>query len=240
MMFRGKRLDNGKWITDSETFIHDGDGVWLSDATTDVVKIDPETFGQYVGLDDVSKKMAYSGDIVRFTIIRKTPGYYKDIRETHIGVISYNRYGHSCIMVNGDWEFHIDNVLISLVIGNIYDNPELLNTSRQTKQSNILTKYAIKGGNMKYSDTGQFTPTQKKLAKEIAVRLARLRKTGCWIVAKSDSLNAYMENDIAHSVMTVGGSPDYVHPIPFLDCGKIQDAGADDEDYFEVGFITED
>jgi hypothetical protein len=41
--FKGKRKDNGKWITDSETYIHDGDGIWLSDESLDVVLVDSST-----------------------------------------------------------------------------------------------------------------------------------------------------------------------------------------------------
>lgn len=91
---------------------------------------------------------------------------------------------------------------------------------------------------MEYSDTGQFTPTQKKLAKEIATRLAKLRKTGCYVIAKQDSLNVYLEEDVAHSALSRGATPDFIHPVPYLDCGKINDAGADDEEYFELGCIT--
>ena len=37
---------------------------------------------------------------------------------------------------------------------------------------------------MKYEETGQFTPQQKKWAKEIAVRIKKLRDSGCIVFGK--------------------------------------------------------
>ena len=42
-IFAGKRVDNGKWVYNSETYICDGDGVWLSDEERNVVKVVPGT-----------------------------------------------------------------------------------------------------------------------------------------------------------------------------------------------------
>ena len=42
-LFTGKRVDNGKWVYNSETYICDGDGVWLSDEERNVVKVVPGT-----------------------------------------------------------------------------------------------------------------------------------------------------------------------------------------------------
>lgn len=89
---------------------------------------------------------------------------------------------------------------------------------------------------MKYKETGRFTLQQKKLAKEIATRLKKLSQSGCVVFAKQDTLYAYLNEDYHHSTETGG---DYSYPTPTLDCGDIHDAGADDELYFERGYITE-
>lgn len=87
----------------------------------------------------------------------------------------------------------------------------------------------------KYEETGQFTPEQKKLAKEIAVRIKKLRKSGCIVFGKQWNLYAYLVEDYEHSTECFG---DYDHSTPFLECGEIDDAGADDQLYFEKGYIT--
>jgi hypothetical protein len=86
---------------------------------------------------------------------------------------------------------------------------------------------------MKYEDTGQFTQEQEKLAKEISTRLRKLRQLGCVLIAKQDRLCAYLDEDYINS----DECGDYNFPTPCLDCGRIDDAGADDTMYFENGYI---
>ena len=122
--FRGKRLDNGEWITGSETYIHDGDGVWLSDETTDVVKVDPETVGQFTGLEDKNGKNVYEGDILGSE--GRVIGWVKG------GV---RGYCYDVVYINhpageSDWPLYstvkYDYPEQIEVIGNIHDNPEIL------------------------------------------------------------------------------------------------------------------
>ncbi len=122
--FRGKRLDNGEWITGSETYIHDGDGVWLSDETTDVVKVDPETVGQFTGLEDKNGKNVYEGDILGSE--GRVIGWVKG------GV---RGYCYDVVYINhpageSDWPLYstvkYDYSEQIEVIGNIHDNPEIL------------------------------------------------------------------------------------------------------------------
>ena len=126
VIFRGKRTDNGEWITDSETYIRDGDGIWLSDENLNVVTVIPETVGQYTGLTDKNGKRIFEGDICRF----------KRFNDVHVGEIVFNVTTASFIMwyqsiVGAYGEKATHQMLLSVcddieVIGNIYDNPELL------------------------------------------------------------------------------------------------------------------
>ena len=88
---------------------------------------------------------------------------------------------------------------------------------------------------MKYSETGKFTPEMEKLAKEIKSKIAKLRKLGCVVIGQQYELNAYMAEDYSHSQDNISG-----YSLKSLVCGKINDSGADDELYFEPGYINED
>lgn len=91
---------------------------------------------------------------------------------------------------------------------------------------------------MKYSETGNFTEEQKRLAKNIARNIKKLRQTGCTVYGKQDNLYAYLDKDYRHRDEFLLSTSGY--RIPYLDCGEIDESGADDEEYFEDGYITED
>ena len=83
------------------------------------IEIIPETLGQYTGLKDRNMKEIYEGDIVKvFTN-----------KEWRIGKIIYEHSEFTIDVTNNkDLEYGITSIIGNLteVIGNIYDNPELL------------------------------------------------------------------------------------------------------------------
>lgn len=94
---------------------------------------------------------------------------------------------------------------------------------------------------MKYSKTGQFTANQEKLAKEIAIRIKKLRSSGCVILGKGDTLCVYKINDMEHAQpLHLSTGSDYSHSLKYLEAGRINDSGADDTEYFKPGYITEE
>ena len=83
-------------------------------------EVNPETVGQFTGLDDKNGKEIYEGDIVQ--------GLFADQEEPKIkGQVIYSNGQASYIVIasnNDEWELgYLDNLE---VIGNEYDNPELL------------------------------------------------------------------------------------------------------------------
>ena len=91
---------------------------------------------------------------------------------------------------------------------------------------------------IKYSETGRFTESQKRLCKEIAERLDKLRKSGCSIIAKQRRLNVYKSNELCYSnILNRGYEYNNDYPIPYLEAGHINDAGADDTECFVVDFL---
>lgn len=94
---------------------------------------------------------------------------------------------------------------------------------------------------MKYSEFGQFTEEQKKLVKGIRRKIQKLRGLGVEVIAKQDELYAYLSSDMYYSASQHDSrSMDYSHPVPCLNCGKIDDSGADDTEYIRRGVITEE
>lgn len=133
ILFRGKRVDNSKWVygipVDTEdvikTFIITH-AKWESDDNsidfleTDVYEIASETVGAYTGLTDKNKTKIFEGDIVEA---------YKFGEEKHINIITFK---NGCFWF-GNWTFteFLDKFRMYKVIGNIHDNPELLEVNNE-------------------------------------------------------------------------------------------------------------
>lgn len=145
ILFRGKRLDTGEWVESMSLarcigeqpedvtyyigsrqpalmgFNEQGD-ILLAETHGDCLfyKIDPETIGQFTGLTDKNGKRIFEGDI-----------------------LDVNGYAYACRWDEGNVEFGLYNKYESIgiayigafnseVIGNIHDNPELLDGERRT------------------------------------------------------------------------------------------------------------
>ena len=152
ILFRGKQVDNGKWIegylvqkVDVDAGLSDFyivDRFEYSQSADFVGKlydclyvINPETVGQYTGLTDKNGTKIFEGDIIQ-TVRESFRG-----KITHNFVIKYGAYipVYYCKEIYAEWEtigfyafdgkktFQLSNQSQNfLVIGNIHDNPELL------------------------------------------------------------------------------------------------------------------
>lgn len=137
ILFRGKRKDNGEWVYGDliKNLIYDGreKEIRIGDIYfehngdihgTAVRKVIPETVGQFTDLCDKNDNKIFEGDIVRF--------YDKDWTASGIATVDFE---------SGKWKINgryttklLSTVWLDLyrtgfeyeVIGNIYDNPELL------------------------------------------------------------------------------------------------------------------
>lgn len=114
ILFRGKRIDNGEWA-----YSRCPDGTLYSG----VVKHDfiPETIGQYTGLIDKNGKRIYEGDICRNT--RNGDTVSVKWHGTMAGYVCSKRKSNSILYDFGELFRAYDKYE---VIGNIHDNPELL------------------------------------------------------------------------------------------------------------------
>ncbi|MNS97318.1 YopX protein [compost metagenome] len=118
--FRGKRIDNGEWVYGYYHFDDSGDGFDCHYITVktdlDVHEVDPKTVGQYIGLRDLNGKEIFEGSIVEF----RTGG------NVYQSPVSYDE-SCACYVVEAQFFMLFDHIKYTAkVIGNIYDNHELL------------------------------------------------------------------------------------------------------------------
>lgn len=127
ILFRGKRIDNGEWEYGLPSYDDDGNveeiQVW-DEEDVNFYPVDPETICQYTGLTDKNGKKIWEGDIV---------GYW-DTYSTENGLSEADCVG-KVVWDDETMSFQVTNRLSAesyevldecSVIGNIFDNPELL------------------------------------------------------------------------------------------------------------------
>ena len=140
ILFRGKRVDNGEWAKGYYIEAHyhwHNHGVhkeWIVSAACanggwftiyGRYPVVADTVGQYTGLTDKNGKKIFEGDVVKrcFTLTR---GPNKESRETQVGVVRYDNVTCGYLIrgaCNLRRQWPGDTIE---VIGNIHDNPELL------------------------------------------------------------------------------------------------------------------
>ena len=137
ILFRGKRLDNGEWVEGYLYITHNGEheiSIYNDEVNIErwTHEVDHSTVGQYTGLKDKNGNRVFDGDILHIAkIYDGLGGYYHPALDYHVNVVVK---WDLCAWM---WETLCeDKRYISFqdawchyeceVIGNIYDNPELL------------------------------------------------------------------------------------------------------------------
>ena len=124
ILFRGKTEKFGNWIEGNLIVGRDlesGQLIYLiaplSAYYTEVKKVIPETIGQYTGLTDKNETKIFEGDIVKG----------KDHLEKDLEVYGYIDHKNGSFVIVGDFMTHYRWLDYDVeVIGNIHDNPKLL------------------------------------------------------------------------------------------------------------------
>ena len=140
ILFRGKRMDDGAWVYGYLVRHKSGKLVYIYQAKEnwfDVEMVAPKTVGQFTGLTDKNGKKVFEGDIVNAVIVRDLGGGTENREAT--GIIGYDKIGMiGLILEYADaipvWSDFFQELTLSgcindfwfEVIGNIHDNPELL------------------------------------------------------------------------------------------------------------------
>lgn len=142
-LFRGKgnpKYNDGEWYYGH--LIYDGSDYQIVDPEYGSCKrtVIPETVGQCTGLTDKNDKLIFEGDIVKINS-RVASSETRETAETEIGFVKYDidECEYRITHVNGTIPEYGKNYSLNLwrfkrdtneVIGNIHDNPELLEVKR--------------------------------------------------------------------------------------------------------------
>lgn len=121
ILFRGKRIDSGQW---AESRCPDG----VMCAGTVINDFDQYTVGQWTGMTDKNGRKIFEGDVVNHRLM-----FYETIRT---GIVEYSdNFGAFFIIGSG----YSDNQMYAFcdfeVIGNRWDNPELMEDYDEGKSS---------------------------------------------------------------------------------------------------------
>lgn len=144
--FRGKRIDNGQWVygflsqgfTPSSDYRELGNYIvfYIPEKGMQSVEIDPNTIGQYIGLNDNDGKKRYKGDILGWGEESDDGSLYEVIFEDACFKRSVLPWMTKKAMKRDDilekeCKFLFDEITQDLiVVGNIFDNPEMLKLKR--------------------------------------------------------------------------------------------------------------
>lgn len=128
--FRGKDLDTGNWVYGDLHTLCDKPHIHTEHTHYPFagkrVFVDPETVGQYTGWSRRGKYKLYEGDIIGFDDWAFSERQRKKMRH-HIGVIEWhNDDGKFVINCGNDGIYEGKDVADPQLLGNIYDNPNLL------------------------------------------------------------------------------------------------------------------
>lgn len=127
VLFRGKRVDNGEWI--EGFFAKSGDKTFIlidNDIAVGYVamkEVIAETSGQYTGLTDKNGTKIFEGDIIECDWFN---AMVKIEHRKHLIIFDRASFCGEWRIGNNKYNNFLHDTFNRKIIGNIYDNPELM------------------------------------------------------------------------------------------------------------------
>ena len=125
ILFKAKRKDNGEWVEGGYSYCANDDTHYVTVMGKDNIshigfhqQVDPNTICQYTGLTDKNGNKIWENDVVEYRDC--TNEKYVVAWEASKAMFEHQQY--SCSIMNFD---ELSGMEVE-VIGNIFDNPELL------------------------------------------------------------------------------------------------------------------
>ena len=137
-LFKAKRLDNREWVTGSLITCEDGTykiATSYLDGDTNIAilicayEVDRDTICQCTGLKDKNGKLIWENDVVKATVRQNSlcqSSSYSDFYQISYQekyCYFYLKKKNNNLLFDGNWSYYLKSIE---VIGNIFDNPELL------------------------------------------------------------------------------------------------------------------
>ena len=135
-LYKAKRVDNGEWVEgfmvacderifiaqkpECNTSMHMLDGYWMGT----YIEIDPSTLCQCTGLKDKDGKLIWENDIVGYVDMYSTESGYAEMNCA--GEVLWDKETMSFQVTNRLSVESYEVLQECLILGNIFDNPELL------------------------------------------------------------------------------------------------------------------
>ena len=143
-LFKAKRLDNGEWVTGSliQNPFFKGVRSWISSEQEDKtrlrsisgtkalwnsIEVDSSTICQCTGLKDKSGKLIWENDIVR----DEQGNFYKAFWQNNYYQFSWVCVKTDVFLIGTKWDLWSIKSFEIEVIGNIFDNKELLESEEK-------------------------------------------------------------------------------------------------------------
>lgn len=145
ILFKGKRTDNQQWVEGFYALIGDENpNAYIIKSNGRRVRVAHKSVSQYTGICDKNCKKIFEGDIVKTQPFYDRPYSSKRKEKQFVGVVEYDTYkfngnrfydeqvydAHWRVKLSEDIDKYTHYAWSDFwnceVIGNIYDNPELL------------------------------------------------------------------------------------------------------------------